>query len=101
MPEIIDPVFAKTSPKRSFCVTENERFRFVFAKTGSINSGKGLGGRVMSDRNITEILKCFRYKAHMGGTAKSLCCPVLCMHCHASRFYYLIVKKAGGGGGPD
>ncbi len=39
MPEIIDPVFAKTSPKRSFCMTENERFGLVFVKTGSINSG--------------------------------------------------------------
>ncbi len=42
VPEIIDPVFAKTSPKRSFCMTENERFGLVFGKTGSINSGTGL-----------------------------------------------------------
>ncbi len=41
MPEIIDPVFAKTSPERSFCMTENERFGLVFVKTGSINSGTG------------------------------------------------------------
>jgi hypothetical protein len=39
VPEIIDPVFAKTSLKRSFCMTENERFGLVFSKTGSINSG--------------------------------------------------------------
>jgi hypothetical protein len=39
VPEVIDPVFAKTSPKRSFCMTENERFGLVFVKTGSINSG--------------------------------------------------------------
>ena len=39
VPEFIDPVFAKTSPKRSFSVIENERFGMVFAKTGSINSG--------------------------------------------------------------
>jgi hypothetical protein len=39
VPEIIDPVFAKTSPKRSFCLTENERFGLVFGKTGFINSG--------------------------------------------------------------
>ncbi len=39
MPEIIDPVLTKTSPKRSFCMTENERFGLVFTKTGSINSG--------------------------------------------------------------
>jgi hypothetical protein len=42
VPEIIDPVFAKTNPKRSFCMTENERFGLVFAKTGSINSGTAL-----------------------------------------------------------
>ncbi len=41
VPKIIDPVFAKTSPKRSFCMTENERFGLVFVKTGSINSGTG------------------------------------------------------------
>jgi hypothetical protein len=39
MPKIIDPVFAKTSPKRSFSMTENERFGLAFANTGSINSG--------------------------------------------------------------
>jgi hypothetical protein len=39
VPKIIDPVIAKTSPKRSFCMTENERFGLVFVKTGSINSG--------------------------------------------------------------
>ncbi len=42
MPEFIDPVFTKTKrPKRSFSMTEKERFRLVFAKTGSINSGTG------------------------------------------------------------
>ncbi len=41
MTEIIDLVFAKTSPKRSFCMTENERFGLVFVKTESINSGTG------------------------------------------------------------
>jgi hypothetical protein len=33
MPEFIDPVFVKTSPKRSFCMTENQRFGLVFVKT--------------------------------------------------------------------
>ncbi len=42
VPEFIDPVFAKTSPKRSFSMTEKERFELVFfAKTGSINLGTG------------------------------------------------------------
>ncbi len=39
VPEFVDPVFAKTSLKRSFEMTENWRFGLVFAKTGSINSG--------------------------------------------------------------
>jgi hypothetical protein len=39
VPEFVDPVFTKTSPKRSFSVIENEHFELVFAKTGSINSG--------------------------------------------------------------
>ncbi len=39
MPEFIDPVFTKTSQKRSFLVIQNERFGLVFAKTGSIISG--------------------------------------------------------------
>ena len=38
VPEFIDPVFEKTSPKRSFLVIEYERFVLVFAKSGSINS---------------------------------------------------------------
>jgi len=33
MPKIIDPVFAKTSPKRSFSMTEYARFGLVFTKT--------------------------------------------------------------------
>ncbi len=42
VPEFIDPVFAKTSPKRSFIIIKNdERFGLVYAKTGSINSGTG------------------------------------------------------------
>jgi hypothetical protein len=32
-PEFIDPVFAKTSLKRSVSINENERFGLVFAKT--------------------------------------------------------------------
>ncbi len=38
MPEIIDPVFAKTSQYARFLLSENERFGLVFVKTGSINS---------------------------------------------------------------
>ncbi len=39
MPEIIDPVCAKTSQNARFLLSENERFGLVFVKTGSINSG--------------------------------------------------------------
>ncbi len=42
VPEFIDQVFAKTSPKRSFLMTENARFGLDFAKTGSINSDTAL-----------------------------------------------------------
>ncbi len=41
VPEIIDPVFAKTSQNAGFLLSENERFGLVFVKTGSINSGTG------------------------------------------------------------
>jgi hypothetical protein len=41
VPKFKDPVFTKTSPKRSFSVTEYERFGLVFAKIGSINSSTG------------------------------------------------------------
>ncbi len=41
VPEIIDPVFAKTSQNARFLLSENERFGLVFVKTGSINSGTG------------------------------------------------------------
>jgi hypothetical protein len=40
--QFIDPVFAKTSPKRWFSIIENERFGPGFAKIGSINSATGL-----------------------------------------------------------
>jgi hypothetical protein len=41
VPEIIDPVFMKTSQNARFLLSENERFGLVFVKTGSINSGTG------------------------------------------------------------
>jgi hypothetical protein len=40
--EFIDPVFAKTCPKRSISMTANDRFGLVFAITGSINTGAGV-----------------------------------------------------------
>jgi hypothetical protein len=41
VPEIIDPVFAKTSQNARFLLSEYERFGLVFAKTVSIISGTG------------------------------------------------------------
>ncbi len=49
VPEIIDPVFAKTSQNARFLLSENERFGLVFVKTGSINSGTGLLLRLKND----------------------------------------------------
>ncbi len=41
VPEFIEPVFTKTSPKRSFSLNRKRAFWLVFAKTGSIISGTG------------------------------------------------------------
>ncbi len=48
VPEIIDPVFAKTSQNARFLLIENNRFGLVFVKTGSINSVTGLWSRTFS-----------------------------------------------------
>ncbi len=55
VPEFIDPVFAKTSPKHSFLVIENELFGLVFAKTGSINSGTAEFGMVSAETACWDI----------------------------------------------
>jgi hypothetical protein len=49
VPEFIGPVFAKTSPKRTFSLTEKECFGLVFAKTGSIISGTWQEGILYSN----------------------------------------------------
>ncbi len=41
----VDPVFAKTCPKRSVSMTEYERFGLFSRKRGSINSGTGMFNR--------------------------------------------------------
>ncbi len=46
MPELIDPIFAKTSPKHTFSMIDNDRFGLVFATTGSINSGAKYRGKL-------------------------------------------------------
>ncbi len=52
-PIFIDPVLVKTSPKRSFSMTEKERFGIVFVKTRSINSGTGLSRKPHSQSDYT------------------------------------------------
>jgi hypothetical protein len=47
VPEFIDPVFTKTSPKRSFSLNRKRAFWLVFAKTGSIISGTGHNSPVL------------------------------------------------------
>jgi hypothetical protein len=42
--EFTDPVFAKTSPKRSFLMTENGRFGLVFVKSGCVIRARGMSG---------------------------------------------------------
>ncbi len=41
VPELIDRVVVKTSPKHLFSMIENEGFGLVFTKIGPINSGTG------------------------------------------------------------
>jgi hypothetical protein len=53
VPEIKDPVFAKTSQNARFLLSENERFGLVFVKTGSINSGTGLPMLLLAQLEVT------------------------------------------------
>jgi hypothetical protein len=73
VPEIIDPVFTKTSQNARFLLSENERFGLVFVKTGSINSGtepavpeRGWNG------NVTKLFMFYTDKEEEGGTALRL-----------------------------
>ncbi len=60
VPEFIDPRFVKTSPKRSYSVIENERFRFVFTKTGSIISGTVLSSPPPPQPTWSEMSTCLQ-----------------------------------------
>jgi hypothetical protein len=60
VPEIIDPVFTKTSQNARFLLSENERFGLVFVKTGSINSGTAMSdfsdnGRLNKNTNYKQL----------------------------------------------
>ncbi len=51
VPEIIDTVLSKTSPKRSFSMTEYERFGLVFTKTRVYKFGHRMGlGVIKADQ---------------------------------------------------
>jgi hypothetical protein len=54
VPEIIDPVFAKTSQNARFLISKNERFGLVFVKTGSINSGTGVTSKSGKSKKCVE-----------------------------------------------
>jgi hypothetical protein len=56
VPDFTDPVFVKTSPKRSFSVIQNERFGLFFVKTGSKISGTG--GKERGGLNCTVMEAC-------------------------------------------
>jgi hypothetical protein len=56
LPEFIDPFFTKTSPKRSFSMSENENFGLVFAKTRSINLGTGDFIMHLEHREVRKVL---------------------------------------------
>jgi hypothetical protein len=54
VPEFIDPVFTKTSPKRSFSLNRKRPFWLVSAKTGSIISGTELLKRFSNSSSVLE-----------------------------------------------
>ncbi len=56
MPETIDPVFAKTSSKRSFSMTEYERFGLVFTKTRVYKFGHWGGEQGIHDPGCVYII---------------------------------------------
>jgi len=64
VPEFIDPVFTKTSPKRSFSLNRKRAFWLVFAKTGSIISGTDaysmLKNVLITCFSPTQIDNCFK-----------------------------------------
>jgi hypothetical protein len=57
VPEFIDPVFTKTSPKRSFSLNRKRAFWLVVAKTGSLISGTG-SLKVKSSGTRAQIITC-------------------------------------------
>ena len=78
MPEIIDPVFVKTSPIRSFSMTENKRFVLVFTKTRVYKFGHRVREKVIAKGlflgyNVTTAIHAVRRSSAEPG----LCCLVV------------------------
>jgi hypothetical protein len=69
VPEIIDPVFAKTSQNARFLLSENERFGLVFVKTGSINSGTV---------EFDDLIRTFCFFQRFQHTLDAMLPPLLC-----------------------
>ncbi len=64
MPEFIDPVFTKTSLKRSFSLNRKRAFWLVFAKTGSIISGTDNGMPIPAASASMPMLSCGCYTSY-------------------------------------
>jgi hypothetical protein len=71
VPEFIDPVFTKTSPKRSFSLNRKRAFWHVFAKTGSIISVTGL---LISSCVGSTFPSLFSYPTNTKESQASSCC---------------------------
>jgi hypothetical protein len=72
--EIIDTVFAKTSPKRSFSMTEYERFGLVFTKTRVYKFGQRNQG---NSTLHSPVLQLYFYKGCTMGGELSKYCPTI------------------------
>jgi hypothetical protein len=75
VPEIIDTVFTKTSPIRSFSMTEYERFGLVFTKTRVYKFGHGIFSiPVVASSDPGTFLCCFSFsfRGFLRGTGASL-----------------------------
>jgi hypothetical protein len=69
MPEFIDLVFAKTSPKRSFSIIDNELF--LFSRKRVYNSGTGLRKVHFYVKNYVTSTFCFQKTLN---AAVDFCC---------------------------
>ncbi len=88
VPEIIDTVFAKTSPKRSFSMTEYDRFGLVFTKTRVYKLGHWIRNWIRLD------LKCWiriRRSMRIWTTVYKLPVPMYTCDMNASPDTFLMI----------